>query len=328
MKRTIRLFLALTVGCWLVAGFASCSKDDDEARSNLAPQMFADKLIKTTMADVSRIYMKDSEGNTVAIDTLVSDTTYYKYDQHNRITELYGNYQRGAFYIDQNKKKVFLNGDYLESDFLNTADNFFHSMSLFWDLLIAKGDYKMNMEYDADKHLISIGLEEGTTIATSAYLVTARLDYTWTDGKLMKAVVTYNENVTTEGTTFKTQYIAECDYSYTSQTENKWKQWTYFTSASMSLFDFASFAMPGYFGIGPTMLPDSFKGTVTTISQADGQPQQVETLSVESTCEYTLNADGTVKTERISKLPFAVAMNETEGVTWLVTDEKVTYCYE
>ena len=328
MKKILRLALALAACCWLGMNLISCSKDDDSTKQNQAPQLFNDKQIESITADVSRIYTKDDLGNIIVTDTLISDTVYYKYDKYRRIIGLYGEHQRGAFDINQEEKKIFLSGDYLESDFTITKDNFFKSMSLFWDILVAKGDFEMTMEYNDDNHLVAINFEERTVISTSSYEDKARLDYTWEDGKLMEVSVTYIKNVILNDTVYFNQYIADCKYIYTSQTENKWKQWSYFTSASMSLFDFSSFAMPGCFGVGPSMLPDAFVGTVDMASQQGDEPMERSTLSIESKCQYTFNEDGTLKTETISKLPYAVANEETESVNWLVTDEKVKYNYE
>lgn len=259
----------------------SCSSDDDEgsgapnADNSLITNANGDKLRLTS--DGVFNYYYNSEGLPVGYNTR------------------YGNYSISYDPMiittpDGDEKITFsLNGaGYISSAHFESEYNDYK----YGESYKSSGD--VSYSYDGSGHLIRVTasesgyyIEDGEKYDTSG---TAVAEYTWSDGKLMKASWVLNGNDDEEAYTETEQYTFE----YGNATQNTLSQFSHSMLDAYSLIfdDFEECAFFGLFGKPSNAFPTKVIETWND-SDYDGQNH---TSSINPT--YSFNSDGTLSNER------------------------------
>lgn len=262
--------MPLIAAAIITCGFTACSNDDDSNGDNIPngpTASYNGRLLKHT-----------------------GDMTF-SYDEKGRCTDVTLDHEADGFmHIDYNKRTMTIEDEtynitFTDKGYLSTLSASFSE---------SDGGYTMKMEgritfnYDAAGHLTG-GTNNATGTVTGngiKYTQTSQAvaKYTW-NGNLLTKVYSEEKNnengqIETETTTYNITY---------SDIDNKYCQWTHAAEEYMLSGDCAGFV--GLMGKSPAKLVDSF--TETEVD--NGQEQRPYTKNV----TYTLNNDGTIKTEKI-----------------------------
>lgn len=273
LKKLSAAFLPV---CIMIAGalaFASCSDDDDNGNGG------------------------SSGGATTAINgkllTKVGDYNFV-YDNKNRLTEIYNNYEK-LFEIDYSNGKAIIE-DEEEAKLSFTKNGYISKISMSWtdkdEDYSEKGNGSISLSYDGNGHLTNIkmsssasGVDEGESFHES---YSGEYNITWSNGNMVKVVDKYVEKYDGEKETYNTTYTL----SYGS-TDNAFKQYTEALAYPLEIDGLEYVTYAGLLGKSSAKLPSSIEEV--EIHKEYGEPENTSTYNYYSS--YTLNEDGSVKSE-------------------------------
>lgn len=273
LKKLSAAFLPV---CIMIAGalaFASCSDDDDNGNGG------------------------SSGGATTSINgkllTKVGDCNFV-YDEKNRLTKIY-DYYDDFIEIDYSAgKAIMTEGEEAKLSF--TKNGYISKISMSWtdkdDDYSEKGSGNISFTYDGNGHLTKVkmsssvsGVEDGEKYSES---YTDEYNFTWSNGNMTKVVENGVEKYDGE----KEEYNSIYTYSYGS-TDNAFRQYTKALVYPIDDGDWEKIAYAGLIGKSSAKLPSS----VTEEYSYKGYNEPVDTDTENYNVSYTLNDDGSVKSE-------------------------------
>lgn len=273
-----------TLCAMIVPAFTSCEKDDnDDPDKPENPSTGGDSNDEKNPGE-------DVEG-TPRIK-FINGGIYVKYDDKGRVASVGYGVSDELFKIDYNSGKIILadrNNDGKSDGEYNVrfnADGFITSMTTTWDY-DDEGDRKtgtgdMTFSYNGRKLVKT----ESNTDSSTEYegkkdTTSKKLEETvkW-EGDKITEVVRKTTTIRNDEDPSESESVRKFGYG---SLKNKYRQWT--VTMAYSIIDsswMSVLALTGYFGDGPSILPDS-----------------CEVYGERAAIEYVLNADGTIASENI-----------------------------
>lgn len=273
-KKTLLGMLAVCGACL----FTSCSDSDGDGGS--AP--------KTPVATFSGKLLAEA------------GPFQYMYDEYGRCYQINGsrNYEDN-YYIDYDKGTIVIEGEEGEEARVSfNGKGYITGLSASWNYTDERGNGergngKVTFSYDGDGHVVSeVNSSSGTEIYDGekiSYTGSYNGTYTWKNNNLVKTVVkeVFNEDgdIEIDEDTYTVEYGNE---------KNITGQITFAISAALNNDTFEPLAIIGMLGKGTANLPSVVSWTS---KQTNGDGDIVHTWEGSNGASYTLNSDGTVRSE-------------------------------